>query len=258
MTRFEKIGELVEQARELDRSARTTLLGDAAAGDPDRRAEVERLLALHEADGLLERPEQAIDAELVARAVRQGAGAGRSAEEALEGLEQAYGSRSLPVADADSLLGMIQHDRASFAFADESYRAAEERFLELFGPRHVARAQLLRQWDALHESTGDCSEAERCLTEALSIDRGVLGEHPQVAASLFSLGAVLEDQDRPEEALESMIESVELGRCLLALGRVEEAEVCLEEARDVFTAFFGPDHSSVCEMLSELDQLRSP
>ena len=74
MNHFERIGELFERARELDAAARTQFLAREAGHEPEVRAEVERLLGLHDAEGPLDDPESALDADFVARAVDEETG----------------------------------------------------------------------------------------------------------------------------------------------------------------------------------------
>ena len=65
---------MFERARGLDSVARAQFLAREVGDEPEVRAEVERLLGLHDAEGPLDDPESALDADFVARAVDEETG----------------------------------------------------------------------------------------------------------------------------------------------------------------------------------------
>jgi tetratricopeptide (TPR) repeat protein len=112
------------------------------------------------------------------------------------------------------------------------YRLAQEGF----GEGSAEAGACLAMLGKLHSETGNPEESIPCLEKALQIhrDRRALGSLPPGEAGLLN----------------------NLAYAYRRTGRVEEAEACYSQARDIDAAYFGPDHEETLTDITNLAILR--
>jgi serine/threonine protein kinase len=127
--------------------------------------------------------------------------------------------------------------------------------LERLGPGHERlRAWAFQSQSANAWATGDFKRAQELSEHAVALKENALGkDHPDVAVSLYGLGLVLKDRDRPEEGLEVLQRAItiftnfgdpasrwladaqaNLGEVLATLGREAEAEAAFVHAMQIY------------------------
>jgi eukaryotic-like serine/threonine-protein kinase len=132
--------------------------------------------------------------------------------------------------------------------------------------------ELLNVTGWVYWSIREFKKADAAFRQALVVQRNVLGNnHPYVADSLFGLGQVLDDENRPEESEASYRESLKIRRkvfgnehltvadCLnnitgplVAQGKLAEAETCGQEALAMKRKLLPNDDPGVAISLRDL------
>jgi len=186
-------------------------------------------------------------------------GAERYHREALTSFRQAYGDRSLFVAQTLNSLGLfLQFRRGDLPGAESSYREAASIFAELRGPRDP--------WTALVETNlataiypqGRYSDAEALYRRAITaLETSYPPTAPILGRPLMHYGVVLTRLGKARDAEPVLRRALEieratadssrvamaeaaLGMGLLAGGRLEEAETLLRHADSTLTVVGGP------------------
>lgn len=195
--------------------------------------------------------------------------------EALEIQRQVLGETHTEIAVTMLNLGLALDDAGRTAEAVELGRASLQIRRERYGPEHTAVANgmmTLAQWLA---DTGAIEEAETLLRDALAMRERLLGaEHPDVALSRLALANQLADDGRIDQACEVSDGTVRVlddalgtdhwrvavargleGACLLAKGRLEDAEASLLRSLERLEAETGARADLKRQTLRRLIQL---
>jgi serine/threonine protein kinase len=194
-----------------------------------------------------------------------------------------YANRSERIArehsEAPGLLGDALHAKASAHWGQHAYADAEQELTEATqqytkaGAAYDVSADAARQTLALvYQQTGQYAQALALTEKVLANARALMGErHPYVAqllsstgADLYHLGNYPEAQKRLETALTVQqellasgsfyaAETLEiLGLVHAANGEWDEAEHCIEQARDSWQKRYGPTYSHITDTRSDL------
>ena len=143
--------------------------------------------------------------------------------------------------------------QGKLAEAEPLYRESLEMRQGIYGAGHPQALLVLHSLGALQRRMGRPAEAAAIHREVLALRRKAHGpSHPNVAVSLNALAVALRDVGQTREAESRFREALpifreakhpvhglcafELGRLLMAAGRLVEAETLLKEALDVRTA----------------------
>ena len=166
--------------------------------------------------------------------------------ESLRIARKLLGPRHPSVAMRLNSLGMLEAARGDLETAEKDLREALAINRSLHGEDHPDIALVLGNLCGVLHAGGRLADAEALCSKALEMSRRLLGEQPRVAAQMITLGSVMIDQGRADEA-EPLLrralamdrstlpqghwriadaESV-LGACLTDLGRYREAEEML-------------------------------
>jgi len=166
--------------------------------------------------------------------------------ESLRIARELLGPRHPTVAMRLNSLGMLEAGRGDLEAAEKDLREALAVNRSLHGEDHPDIALVLGNLCGVLHAGGHLDEAEALCGQALEMTRRLLGEQPRTAAQMLTLGSVMIDQGRADDA-EPLLrralamdratlppghwriadaESV-LGACLTELGRYREAEELL-------------------------------
>ncbi|HXU00309.1 MAG TPA: tetratricopeptide repeat protein, partial [Polyangia bacterium] len=139
----------------------------------------------------------------------------------------------------------------------ETWLHLSEAILDRLGPGHDRiRSWALNNFAGVLLMHGQLARAERTIREAVALKERTLGkDHPDVAISLGTLSATLEEEGKPEEALAVADRVLEIlgtngdpesdayagahsvrGEALVALGRGAEAEAAFSIALQIYRA----------------------
>jgi non-specific serine/threonine protein kinase/serine/threonine-protein kinase len=159
--------------------------------------------------------------------------------------------------------GMLELSRKNYAEAEGAFRDGLAGYERAFGPDHPETLRAMNNLALTLRATGRLAEAESMLRPCFEGAKKAFGPtHPQTLTVLANLGELVEQQGRPEEGLGLVEEAlaglraafpdghllvgqtlIKQGSCLTALGRFDEAERALVEAREMVVAHVGADHS---------------
>jgi serine/threonine-protein kinase len=181
--------------------------------------------------------------------------------------------------EAPGLLGEALHAKASAHWGQHAYRDAEKELLESVeqyakgGPSYDVSADAARQTLALvYQETGQYAQALALTEKVLANSRALMGErHPYVAQLLASTGGDFHHLGNYPEAQHRLEQALAIQQTLLAkgsfyaaetlqtLGMVhaenaewDDAERCIEQARDSWRQRYGPAYSHVIDARSDL------
>jgi tetratricopeptide (TPR) repeat protein len=166
-------------------------------------------------------------------------------------------------------LALVHKDTANYDEAAELYRQALRHTAE---NDRMARATLQHNLAGLAHAQGAFLEAEQPARCAVELRTAVLGrDHPEVAADLAVLGAVLFGQERHDEAEQVFNEALaafrrqdgpdhyevavnlgNLGALYAATGRADQAQQCYDRALDIKRRLLGPAHPEIATLLNNL------
>lgn len=194
-------------------------------------------------------------------------------ETALPFLEKAVEIRRRELSPTDprfiqslDVLGMVYWLTGNF---EGSFVSSEEvlRLREMaLGRNHPDYTQTLGNLANTYADSGDLKQAERLVRQALAIERRILvgDDRKDLAYTTNSLGTILSDQERFDEAIEFHLESRalrlefmgedspehiislnNLGRAYYGAGDLNEAESHIREAVRLGEQVFGPGHLRV-------------
>ncbi len=194
-------------------------------------------------------------------------------EEALRSRRAADPVNRQALATALNNLGRLEYDLGDYVAAETRFREALELWLELGDEAWAVYA--LRNLAATQMHYGEYGKALELHDQALELQRGLHGpDDPEIATSLYSLGALHRVRGEPAEAERHLrrarvvfasnfgpkhtrVAAVDnsLGRVLLALGRLPEAREHLERALAVRLELLGEDHVQVANSRKSLANL---
>lgn len=193
--------------------------------------------------------------------------------EALD-IQRAAGDNVTDIARTVSSLGLLLASQRRYDEAEAFLREALERNRRWLGENHADVADDWSNLATLLFAREDLGGAESAARAALAIQYSLgRGSHPDTAHTLHTLGVVryrLDELVGAEEALRAALEirranlpghrltamtCGELGRCLTAQGRFEEAEPLLDEAHCTLSALLGPEHPYALAQLERLVNL---
>lgn len=192
---------------------------------------------------------------------------------ALEQRRQLLGSHHPSVATSLSDLGQLRQNQGDYPAAESLQRAALDMQMPLLGPNHpdVANTQyhlgVAMSWQGTN-----LEEAESLLRQALATQTEYYGSnHATVAYTLNSLGNLLTDQERHDEAADVHAQTLAIRRALLEpthpsiaislnnlaftrrnQARYSEAEPLYREALEILRAQLGEAHLYVAVGLNNL------
>jgi tetratricopeptide (TPR) repeat protein len=166
-------------------------------------------------------------------------------------------------------LALIHKDTADYDAAAKRYRQALQVTAE--GDR-LARATLQHNLAGLAHAQGQFVQAEQPARCAVELRTAVLGRgHPEVAADLAVLGAVLHGQERHDEAetvfnqaltafqrhygpdhYEVAVNLGNLGALYAATGRADQAQQCYKRALNSKRRVLGAAHPEIATLLNNL------
>jgi tetratricopeptide (TPR) repeat protein len=166
-------------------------------------------------------------------------------------------------------LALIHKDTANYDGAAKLYRQALQDTAE---DDLLARAGLQHNLAGLAHAQGQFLEAEQPARSAVELRTAVLGRgHPEVAADLAVLGAVLYGQERHDEAEKVFNEALtafrrhygsdhyevavnlgNLGALYAATGRADQAQQCYDRALQIKRRVLGSTHPEIATLLNNL------
>lgn len=166
-------------------------------------------------------------------------------------------------------LALIHKDTANYDEAAKLYRQALHATAKA---DLMARATLQHNLAGLAHARGEFLEAEQPARCAVELRTAVLGcGHPEVAADLAVLGAVLYGQERHDEAetvfnealtafqrhygpdhYEVAVNLGNLGALYAATDRADQAQQCYQQALDIKRHLLGPAHPEIATLLNNL------
>ena len=157
--------------------------------------------------------------------------------------------------------GSMLHRKGELDRALPLISEALEMRKRLYPPDHSAVLASFVQSALGHYYSGDYAKAESIYREALAVRRQRLGVHPETAGTLYGVSIALHAQDKNEEAIPLLIESLEilaktvapehlhnarslalLGKIYLEEDRMEDAEDALRKALHIHEQFTVPSH----------------
>jgi serine/threonine-protein kinase len=271
---------LAVQVRRADRAGRSatdylnSLLGVLGSEKLQGRLEDQALPALFaEADALV--TAHLAEQPAAAAAVRQQLGLAQMErgyyEEALRQFEAALALR-LELGERDTAeLAEAHHNLARALWFRSRYEEAERHYIEalrlrraIFGTPHESVALTLHHLAATERKLGFVEEAEARYREALEMRRR-LGSREDMAATLNSLGVLYEEQGHFERSLPVYAEALEIvsqlpggatdpraatasqnvAWCLVAMNRLDDAQVEIDRTLAIKRASYDDDHPSI-------------
>ncbi len=193
------------------------------------------------------------------------------------GVEQArsFGHDREVQAELYRTLGNVYRKLGYFDKADALLQNALEERRSLFGGSHATLAESLGDLALLRTDQAKLEEAERLAREGLDVSRRTHPPgHPAVAASLETLGKVLEERGAYDQAIRVLVEAVrlrsapnappadlagslmELANVHFYAGHYAESEPLNQRVLSLYRQVYGPRHPSVAEVLINLGAIR--
>ncbi len=161
-------------------------------------------------------------------------------------------------------LARILLERGDLAGAEPLFETVIEKRKRRFGELHSSVSEALVNLATLRDRQGDAAGAEALYRRALAIDRRLLPGHPELAADLNNLAALLLRQNRLDEALALADEALAiaeavygvgepptapflhtLAKALRLAGELARAEPLARRALALAERALGPDHENV-------------
>ncbi len=197
-------------------------------------------------------------------------------EEALAMSERLYARSEHPaVARQLANLASVHTERGDLVLARDLFERAIAIDQRTLGPTHPRTTGAEVGLARVAARDGSVAEAESLFTAVRTVRRETLAaDHPLVAASDHALGRFWLDRGRPERALPYLEAFAawceandapehyrrgradsDIGTCLAALGRSDEARVRLEAAVHVLTRSLGADHGDTREAIARRAEL---
>jgi tetratricopeptide (TPR) repeat protein len=193
-------------------------------------------------------------------------------KQALAHSEQAFGSRSVEVAESLNQLGMLYKYAGRFTEAGKLYQRALAIMEKACGPDHLAVADSYHNLGGLEHASRNFARGEPYARRAMKIRERALGtDHPETAADMAALAALLDGQKKYREAellyqralaifervygeehYEIAVNLNNLAAIYQARGKREEAEQFYRRALAIKEKIFGADHADVAMTLNNL------
>jgi tetratricopeptide (TPR) repeat protein/tRNA A-37 threonylcarbamoyl transferase component Bud32 len=195
---------------------------------------------------------------------------------ALAAVEHRAGGDGPEAATARATLGHVLRDLGRYEEAERELDRAIALRERLFGAEHPLVAETRSEASNVYLKWGRYDRALAELAIALRIQERALGpEHLETGYTLNRMANVYAEQEDYDRALASYqrvlaigtarlgeahpevgLAHMNLGICLRLMGRAEEAERALEEARRILEKTVGPDYLFFSTIFSELGTLR--
>nr|WP_225444401.1 serine/threonine-protein kinase [Pseudomarimonas arenosa] len=291
-TQFAEAGEHLAQARGLMLGQGEQLAGLRLDADEqeallalatDRGAEGVQLLQRNRAQRIALQGVAHRDSRRVGRQLafaHRSLGEFEQAEAALLQLLGEVGGETAQAAERQRLLAELAALRLRQRRTDDAMQAAQQSLQaarDLYGSRHVATANALDLLATLEKRAGQLPQAEAHYREAIAVKRAALGPGQLAEAiSAYNLGLLLlysrNDAAGAEQALASAVgiaaqhwhashSNLHLLRTkwaasLVALGRIDEAEALLQQAKQVFAAAPEQNEVNLAWVRAELAEIR--
>lgn len=201
--------------------------------------------------------------------------AARVLEEALQILEDRFGSEHVEIARALNVLSIVVERQGDLAESERLLTRALEIRRKLLGEDHPDFARAASNLAILLRRRGELERAEAMYYQALETQRRGFGEgHPEIARTLNNLGVLLRykgdleaSEARHREALairrevygprhpDVAISLANLASSLAAQDRLEEAEALLRQGIDIRSQTLGERHPDVAWDLHDLGRI---